>query len=164
MTVLFIQTGGTIDKDYPTIGKSYAFEIARPAVERILNVINPSFEYRITELLKKDSIDITDEERELIAKTCKEAEEEKIIITHGTDTMVNTARVLAEAGIRDKVIVITGSMRPERFFESDASFNVGSAVAALSLAKPGVYIAMSGQVQPWNRIRKNYDAGHFVKQ
>src|SRR5258708_5386062 len=150
MGLLFIQTGGTIDKDYPTIGKAYAFEIANPAVERILKVVNPSFEYRCIELLKKDSTDITEDDRNLIVKTCSEAAEDKIIITHGTDTMVETASALSK--IENKVIVITGSMRPERFTESDASFNVGTAVAALSLAKPGVYIAMIGQVLPWAHI------------
>jgi L-asparaginase len=162
MQVLFIQTGGTIDKDYPTQGVAYAFEIATPAVERILKVVNPSFTYRCVELLKKDSTDISDEDRALIATTCQNAKEDKIVITHGTDTMVNTARVLSS--IKNKVIVITGSMRPERFSESDAHFNVGTAVAALSLAKPGVYIAMSGQVLPWDRIDKNYDLGYFVEK
>lgn len=164
MKVLFIQTGGTIDKDYPTTGRSYSFVIGRPAAERILTVVNPSFEYRFIKLLKKDSTDITHEERELIAKTCEESKEDRIIITHGTDTMIETARVVAESAIKDKIIVITGSMRPERFFESDASFNLGSAVAALSLAMPGVYIAMSGQVLAWDKIVKNYYIGHFTKK
>jgi L-asparaginase len=160
MNVLFVQTGGTIDKDYPTQGTAYAFEIARPAAERILKVVNPSFTYRFVELLKKDSSDITDEDRELILKTCEDASENKIIVTHGTDTMVETARVLSS--IKDKIIVITGSMKPERFIESDASFNLGSAIAALSLAEPGIYIAMSGRVLPWNKATKDFDQGQFV--
>lgn len=161
MNVLFVQTGGTIDKDYPAQGKAYAFEIASPAVMRILEVVNPSFTYRCIELLKKDSTEITDEDRALIVKTCQESAEDKIIITHGTDTMVDTAKALSS--LSDRTIVITGSMTPERFIASDASFNVGSAVAALSLADPGVYIAMSGQVLLWDKISKDYDKGRFIK-
>ncbi len=159
-SILLIQTGGTIDKDYPTRGRSYAFEIASPAIVRILETVNPSFDYRCIELLKKDSTDLTDQDRELIALTCRDAAEDLIIITHGTDTMRDTARILST--IKDKTIVITGSMRPERFAESDAGFNVGSAVAALTLADRGVYIAMSGHVLPWDKITKNYDKGHFA--
>lgn len=162
MKVLFIQTGGTIDKDYPTTGKAYAFEIASPAVETMMQTVNPSFEYRVVELLKKDSSDITDEDRKLIAQTCREATEDYIVITHGTDTMTDTAKELSD--INSKVIVITGSMRPERFAESDASFNVGSAVAALSLVDPGIYIAMSGQVLLWDKVLKDFTAGQFVEK
>ena len=160
MDILFIQTGGTIDKDYPTKGVAYNFEIADPAVNRILKSVKPSFTYKTIELLKKDSTDMTHEDRELIVKTCQEAPQNHIVITHGTDTMVDTAKALSI--ITHKTIIITGSMRPERFINSDASFNVGTAIGALPYAKPGVYIAMSGQVLPWDHITKNYDQGMFV--
>ena len=162
MNILFIQTGGTIDKDYPTEGVAYDFIIAKPAFDRILNIVNPSFEYRSLELLKKDSTDLTNEDRELIKKTCQEASEDYIVLTHGTDTMADTACMLDE--IKGKTIVITGSMRPERFANSDASFNIGTAVGALPALKPGVYLAMSGRVLPWRSLHKDYTQGKFVEQ
>ena len=92
MEILFIQTGGTIDKDYPRVHKGYTFEIKKPAVKRILKKINPSFEYEILPLLQKDSQEITDKERKLIVKTCADAKQKHIVITHGTDTMTATAK------------------------------------------------------------------------
>jgi L-asparaginase len=161
MNILCIQTGGTIDKNYPQHGVAYNFEIADPAVNRILELINPSFTYRALELLKKDSTDITDEDRQLIHEACVNAEEKYIIITHGTDTMVDTARALSD--IENKVIVITGSMRPERFVNSDAAFNIGTAVGALGIAKDGVYVAMSGRVLLWDKVTKDYAQSKFVE-
>lgn len=161
MNILFIQTGGTIDKDYPTRGLAYEFIIAEPATGRILEKINPSFSHRSIELLKKDSSDLTHDDRLLIKKTCEETTETHIVITHGTDTMKDTAQVLDS--IEDKVIVITGSMRPERFGNTDADFNIGVAVGALSSMKPGVYIAMSGLVLPWRELHKDYDKGIFTE-
>lgn len=162
MNVLLIQTGGTIDKDYPSRGVTYNFVITEPAANRILQSVNPAFEYRVLELMKKDSTDMTHEDRRQILATCQDASEKHIIITHGTDTMVDTAKILSV--ISDKVIILTGSMRPERFTNSDASFNLGSAIGALSVAKPGVYVAMSGQVLPWDKVTKDYNQGKFVEK
>jgi L-asparaginase len=161
MEILFIQTGGTIDKDYPRVHKGYAFEIKKPAVKRILKKINPSFEYEILPLLQKDSQEITDKERKLIVKTCADAKQKYIVITHGTDTMAATAKALK--GIKNKVIVITGALRPERFSNSDAAFNLGTAVGALSALPNGIYIAMSGRVLPWNQVKKNPQTGQFLE-
>ncbi len=161
MNILFIQAGGTIDKDYPTHGVAYSFEIAEPASERILELANPSFVHRTIELLKKDSTDITHEDRQLLLKTCLAADESFVIITHGTDTMADTASALSE--IQHKTIVITGSMRPERFVNSDAAFNLGVAVGALEVLKPGVYVAMSGRVLPWDHVSKDYEQAKFVE-
>lgn len=159
MKTLFIQTGGTIDKDYPKTKKGYAFEIAEPAVKRILEKINPVFDFEIKSVLKKDSLDITASDREKIVRACKESSANKIIITHGTDTMIETAKKLSE--LKNKTIVITGAMRPERFSNSDASFNVGIAVGALQVLKEGVYVAMHGQVCEWNKVKRNAQ-GQFI--
>lgn len=162
MKILFIQTGGTIDKDYPKLVKAYHFEICDPAVTRILEKIKPVFDYEIVSLLKKDSMDLTDEDRQLILETCKKTDYDKILITHGTDTMVQTAEVLSAA--KGKTIVLTGSARPERFGNTDADVNVGTALGALNLLENGVYIAMNGCVYPWNDVEKDQETGRFVRK
>ncbi len=160
MKITFIQTGGTIDKDYPRTTKGYAFEISEPAVKRILEKLNPSFDFEIISALKKDSMEITDDDRQKIYDICKELKNDKIIITHGTDTMMETAEKLSS--IKDKVIVITGAMRPERFTNSDAPINIGAAIGSVNVLETGVYIAMHGQVLPWHRITRNMETGQFV--
>ncbi|MCL5676260.1 MAG: asparaginase domain-containing protein [Patescibacteria group bacterium] len=158
--ILFIQTGGTIDKDYPKKIRSYGFEIANPAVERIITRVKPTFRYRIISLLRKDSLDLTEKDRELIYKTCLKVPEEKIIITHGTDTMIKTAKQLC--AIKNKSIIMTGSLLPEKFYDSEAMFNIGCAVGAINLVNKGVYIAMSGKIFLWNRCKKSPKTGRFV--
>ena len=144
MKILFIQTGGTIDKDYPRTSKGYAFEITTPAVERILSRVNPGFEYEILPFLQKDSLDITDQDRSALRKLCEETPNNKIIITHGTDTIHETAKSLG--GIKGKTIILKGAARPERFKDSDADFNLGTAVGAINNLSEGVYIAMKGEI------------------
>lgn len=161
MKVLFIQTGGTIDKDYPKTTKGYAFEISEPAVKRILEKINPSFDYEIISILKKDSLDITIEDRDKVYDACKKSKIDKIIITHGTDTMIETAKKLSD--LKNKTIIITGSMRPEMFSNSDASFNIGTAVGALNVLDKGVYLSMHGRVYSWNKVKRNMDTGQFIE-
>lgn len=158
--VLFIQTGGSIDKDYPKVTKGYAFEITTPAVERIAIRARAGFSYDIIELLKKDSMDITDSDRQLIYTTCQETKFDKIIITHGTDTMIQTAKLLES--IPGKTIVLTGSMAPEKFRETDADFNVGSAIGALSALPNGTYIAMHGRVVSANKVTRELSSGQFT--
>lgn len=160
MKILFIQTGGTIDKDYPKLVKAYNFEICDPAVIRILEKIKPAFDYEILSLLKKDSMDLTDEDRALILKTCLETDADKILITHGTDTMTQTAEALAN--VRGKAIVLTGSARPERFANTDADVNVGLALGALNMVNEGVYIAMNGRVYNCKEVEKHQTTGQFV--
>lgn len=162
MNILFIQTGGTIDKDYPRLTRAYAFEITDPAVERILTRVNPSFEYEVISLLKKDSQDITDDDRELIVRTCQKAPQDKIIVTHGTDSMITTAQSLT--AIKDKTIVLTGSAKPERFKDNDADFNVGSAASAVAILPHGVYIAMHGRVLPYDKSIRELSTGKFVEK
>ena len=115
MKIAFIQTGGTIDKDYPKTIGGYAFEIAEPAVKRILQKANPNFDFEIISVLRKDSQDINDEDRKRIYDACEETAADKIIVTHGTDTMIETAEKLSN--IKDKVVIPTGSMKPEKFVD-----------------------------------------------
>ena len=161
MKITFIQTGGTIDKDYPKQTKGFAFEIGEPSVKRILEKINPDFEFEIISLLKKDSLDITNEDREEIRETCKKIENNKIIITHGTDTMIETAKYLHE--IKNKVIVLTGAMKPEKFSDSDAMFQIGSAIGALNCLENGIYIAMNGNIFPADKVKRNMKTGQFIE-
>lgn len=152
--ILFIQTGGTIDKDNPRIKKSYQFVIADPAFERILKTVQPNFPYSILKLLKKDSLDLTGSERRKIAKACKDAKETYIIITHGTDTFKETAKFIADLNIPKKII-LTGAIMPERFTNSDAPFNLGVAVGAIHHLADGVYIGMNGRIYEWDKCKKN---------
>lgn len=161
MRIVFIQTGGTIDKDYPRTEKGYAFEIRKPAVERILQKVHPDFDYKIIPLLRKDSQDITRQDREKICETCEGVDSDKIVITHGTDTMLETAKKLSK--IRNKVIILTGAMRPEKFVDSDATFNVGTAIGAINILKKGVYVAMNGRIYSWNKVKRNQKTGQFVE-
>jgi L-asparaginase len=161
MKILFLQTGGTIDKDYPKATNGYAFEITTPAIQRILDNVNPCFDYEILPLLQKDSLDLTSHDRDLIHETCLENNADKIIITHGTDTMIETAFRLAD--IKYKVIVLTGAMRPERFSNSDASFNLGVSIGAINVLKQGIYIAMNGRCYDYDKVGRDEKTGHFVE-
>jgi L-asparaginase len=161
MKVVFIQTGGTIDKDYPKTDRGYAFEFGEPAVERILQRVNPCFDFEVVSVLEKDSLDITSEDRERIYEACRKARSSKIVITHGTDTMIETARKLSK--IRGKAIILTGAMRPEKFSDSDASFNVGTAIGAINVLEEGVYIAMNGLVYRWDRVQRDKETGQFTE-
>ena len=158
MQIAFIQTGGTIDKDYPKVTKGWAFEIAEPAFNRILEKLNPSFTYQPYEVFKKDSQEITSEDRAKLKALCESIPEDKIIITHGTDTMAETARSLS--GI-NKTIIITGSMKPERFSNSDAPINLGAAIAACQTLSKGSYLVMHGMVIPHNQIERNLQTGKY---
>ena len=127
MKVLIIQTGGTIDKDYPKDQQyGYAFEIDEPAVSRTLNRVFPRFEYKVISLLRKDSLDITEEDRHLIKETIESSDASRVLVTHGSDTMLKTGCNLGI--IKGKAIVLTRSYRPERFTGSDADFNIEYAV------------------------------------
>ena len=160
MKITFIQTGGTIDKDYPRLD-SYAFEITEPAVKRILSQLNINFTSEFITAFKKDSLDITQADRKKLFNIIKKIKNNKIIITHGTDTLVATAKYLQN--IKDKTIVLTGSLQPERFIHSDAVFNVGTAVGAINVLKPGVYVAMSGKIFNADNCKKDLKTGKFVE-
>jgi L-asparaginase len=158
-SILILTTGGTIDKSYFDALSEY--QIADSAIASLLKEARVALPFRIVELMRKDSLELTDADRALIAATAKGASESRIIITHGTDTMTDTAKVLAEA-VPDKTIVLTGALSPARFAESDASFNMGLAFATAQVAAPGVWIAMSGEVFDGLKVRKDRAAGRFV--
>jgi L-asparaginase len=162
MKISFIQAGGTIDKDYPRTTQGYAFEISEPAVSRILAKLNPTFQYEIIPLLKKDSMELTDEDRELLLETCINRDTDKIIITHGTDTMIETATFLNN--IENKTIIITGAMKPERFIDSDAEINIGMALGAVITLPQGIYITMHGNIFKWDEVSRNLKTGQFKEK
>ncbi len=157
MFIRFISTGGTIDKIY--FDALSQFEVGESQVEHILSEALVGFDYGIEALLQKDSLELTDEDRRLIRNYIEQDSAQFFVITHGTDTMADTAEALA--GIEGKTIVLTGALSPARFRTTDAVFNVGMAVAAAQTAKPGVYIAMSGQVFEAGTVRKNRDENRF---
>jgi len=160
MKLIFIQTGGTIDKDYPHTTKGWAFEFGEPATNRILEKLNPSFEYEVLTSCQKDSLEITEEDRKSLVELIQNHKQNKFIITHGTDTMMETATFLKER-IKDKLIVITGAMRPERFSNSEASINVGCAIATANLMEKGVFIAMHGIVKIESEIKRDLETGKY---
>ena len=157
MKLKIFTTGGTIDKVYFDDLSNY--EVGDPQVEEILKEAKAGFGYEIEEIVRKDSIYITDEDRAVLRRRIEADSNRLILITHGTDTMADTARFLL--GIPDKVIVLTGALAPARFRKSDAAFNIGCAVGALQALQPGVYIAMSGCIFPADKVRKNREAGCF---
>ena len=160
MKILIIQAGGTIDKDYPRRTEGWAFEITEPAAARILSRLDPSFEYEVLTCCRKDSLEITSGDRESLVRIINDHPVDRIIITHGTDTMAETAEYLDER-IKGKRVVITGAMRPERFSDSDADINLGTAIAALQLGEKGIYIAMHGIVKPWRDSRRDTKSGKY---
>ena len=157
MHIQFITTGGTIDKIY--FDAMSQFEVGESQVEHILREGLVQFDYDIVSLFRKDSLDIDDKDRRQLRSFIDNHNGRRYVITHGTDTMVETAAALT--GIGDKVIVLTGALTPARFRTTDAVFNVGMAVAAVQLAAPGLYIAMSGQVFEAAEVRKNREANRF---
>ena len=154
---LFV-TGGTFDKAYDEIHGRLFFEDTH--LPDMLEMGRCRLDVRVRTLMMVDSLDMSDADRELIAHNCAEAPEPHIVLTHGTDTMVETARVLAEK-VPGKTIVLTGAMIPIAFGSSDGLFNLGGALTAVQVLPEGVYITMNGQVFEWDRVRKNQDRGVF---
>jgi L-asparaginase len=157
MFIRFVTTGGTIDKIY--FDALSQFEVGESPIGTILSEGLVSFDYDIKPMFRKDSLDLSDEDRQAVRDFVGNDDADHFVISHGTDTMVDTARVLT--GIPGKRIVLTGALTPARFKSTDAVFNVGMAVAAVQLVDPGVYIAMSGQVFRADRVRKNRDENRF---
>ena len=160
MKILFLQTGGTIDKNYEEKAGVYNFTILEPAVKRVLQKINPSFEFEIETVLRKDSLDMDDNDRKKVLDACKNTLFDRIVITHGTDTMTKTAKELVE--LEGKTVVLVGSAKPEKFSDTDAQFNIGVAVGAINGLKPGVYIAMNGRIYDWDKCVKDPETGRFI--
>ncbi len=157
MKIKFFTTGGTIDKIYFDAKGEYA--IGEPQVSTLLADVNIGFEFEIESLLKKDSLDLTDADRALIRERVTAEMATLIIITHGTDTMIQTARALKD--ISGKTIVLTGAMQPARMRVTDAGFNLGTAIAAVQTLPAGVYIAMNGRIFDPENSRKNVAEHRF---
>ncbi len=155
-----ITTGGTIDKVY--FDAKSNFQIGKSPIVDLLKEANLTLEVMVTEVLRKDSLEMTDEDRVLIRRAVEASTAQQLIITHGTDTMVQSGCALQ--GIPDKTIVLTGAMQPARFRATDALFNVASALTAVQLLPPGVYIAMNGQIFDPLTTRKNVEENRFETQ
>ena len=152
-----VATGGTIDKIY--FDDKSAYQIGAPQIGEILKQLGVAFEFEVIALMRKDSLHMDDADRDLIRRTIAAQPHRHVLVTHGTDTMVETARALA--GIAGKTIVLTGALNPARFQGSDAVFNIGCAVGAIQALPDGVYIAMNGRVWDPARVRKNREANRF---
>ena len=157
MHIRFITTGGTIDKIY--FDALSQFEVGESVVQHILTDGRVDFEYDVISLFQKDSLEIDDEDRTVLHDFIAKDDATHYIITHGTDTMAETAAALSD--LDGRTIVLTGALTPARFKTTDAVFNVGMAVAAVRVAEPGVYIAMSGQVFEAGAVRKNRAKNRF---
>jgi L-asparaginase len=157
MRIKFITTGGTIDKIY--FDALSQFEVGESVVQHILTDGLVDFDYEVSSPFRKDSLEITAEDRETLRAYIENDDGTRYVVTHGTDTMPETAEVLST--LSGNTIVLTGALTPARFRTTDAVFNVGMAVATVQVAEPGVYIAMSGQVFEAGAVRKNRDANRF---
>ena len=152
--------GGTIDKNYFDAKSEY--QVGTPQIVNILKEANVTFDYEIVSIMKKDSLDMEDSDRELIYKTVNDTEDTHILITHGTDGLVKTA--LALTSIPGKTIVLTGSMQPAQSRISDAIFNIGYAIAAIHILPAGVYVAMNGQILDPRHTEKNRKKNIFEQK
>ncbi len=157
MLIQIFSTGGTIDKVYFDAKDAYA--VGEPQIVSILQDAGITADWKLDILFRKDSLEMTDEDRALLARSIRDAEATRILVTHGTDTMVQSAKRLGE--VEGKTIVFVGSLTPARFRVSDAVFNIGFAVAAVQTLPPGVYIAMNGRVFAPDKVRKNLELNRF---
>jgi L-asparaginase len=151
-------TGGTFDKQYDELRGALAFRSTH--LPEMLRLGRCRVEVTVEQLMMIDSLDMTDADRRLVVESCRDAAEARIVVTHGTDTMPETARALHAAGLA-KTIVLTGAMIPYAFGSSDGLFNLGSALSFAQVLPPGVYVAMNGRFYPGDRVRKNREHGVF---
>ncbi len=151
-------TGGTIDKEYDPLTGELAF--SKSHLSNMLNQVRCKVRVILEEVMLKDSLQMMDEDRREILKRCNESPEGKIIVTHGTDTMVETAQVLGDRA-KGKTVVLIGAMIPYAFGASDALFNLGCAFSAVQALQPGVYITMNGRIFHWDNVRKDKESGEF---
>ena len=152
-----VTTGGTIDKIYFDDKSDY--QIGEPQIGRMLAELGVAFRYTVIPILRKDSLHLDDADRELIRSAIAAQPASHVLVTHGTDSMIATAKVLAS--LEGKTIVLTGALSPARFRGSDAEFNIGTAVGAVQCLPPGVYIAMNGRIWDPLKVRKNVEANRF---
>lgn len=158
MTIRVFVTGGTFDKRYNELTGALAF--GGTHLPEMLRLGRCRLDVAVETLMMVDSLDMTDAGRRRVADACRAAAEPRLVITHGTDTIVETARAIA-AGRLDKTVVLTGAMIPYAFGSSDGLFNLGSALSFAQVLPPGVYVAMNGQYFAWDRVRKNRETGVF---
>jgi L-asparaginase len=152
-----VTTGGTIDKIY--FDDKSEFQIGDPQIGDILRTLGVAFAFEVIPAMRKDSLHMDDQDRALIRQAIERQPHRHVLVTHGTDTMVETARALG--GVEGKVIVLTGALNPALFRGSDAVFNIGCAVGAVQSLPDGVYIAMNGRIWDPARVRKNVEANRF---
>ena len=158
MAIRIFITGGTFDKEYNELNGQLYFKDTH--LQELLNLGRSQVAVEIRTLMMIDSLEMTEHDRELIAHQCNSCEENKIVITHGTDTMAETAQMLA-AKVKNKTVVLTGAMIPIKFGSSDGLFNLGSALAFAQSLPYGVYLAMNGRYFHWDNVRKNKETGVF---
>jgi len=157
MHIKIFTTGGTIDKVYFDATSEY--QVGPPNISAVFDELKLGFTYTIQSLMKKDSLELSDEDRTIIYQAVEKDPADRILITHGTDTMVETAKKLA--GIQGKTIVLTGALKPALFKTTDAVFNIGCAIAAVQTMIPGVYIVMNGCIFSHDKVKKNVQLGKF---
>lgn len=160
MAIRIFVTGGTFDKEYDELNGRLFFKDTH--LPDMLEMGRCRVDVDIRTLMMVDSLEMTDGDRELIARHCRESPEDRIVITHGTDTMTDTAAVLAR-GVPGKTVVLTGAMIPIAFGSSDGLFNLGGALTAVQVLDAGVYLVMNGRVFPWDAVRKNRQTGVFER-
>ena len=161
MIKIFI-TGGTFDKSYDFINGKLFFE--KTHLPEMIKRSKCNLDIKVKTIVMKDSLDLSDEDVSKIVNTCKKEQSNNIIITHGTDTMTNTARLIAEQKLSNKTIILTGAMIPYAFgSSSDGFFNLGCALSFVQTLKPGVYITMQGEYFEWNNVKKNSKKGIFER-
>ena len=158
MPIRVLATGGTFDKEYDEIRGTLFFKDTH--IPQMLEKARCRVPVTVQTVMMVDSLEMTDDDRMLIARNCRNAEEDQIVVTHGTDTMVDTAAVLSRE-VEGKTIVLTGAMIPYAFGSSDGLFNLGSALSFAQALPPGVYVAMNGRCLPWDQVRKDRKAGVF---
>ena len=159
--ICILVTGGTFDKEYDELRGRLFFKDTH--VHEMLAKGRSRVPVSIRTLMMIDSLDMTEADRAQIVEECRQADVDRLVVTHGTDTMVETARAVAEANLAGKTIVFTGAMIPYAFGSSDGLFNLGSALSFAQVLPPGVYVAMNGEHFRWNEVRKNRDAGVFER-
>lgn len=154
-------TGGTFDKEYDEVRGRLFFKDTH--VQEMLDKGRSQVPVSVTTLMMIDSLDMTDADRALVVERCRQSDESRLVVTHGTDTMVETARAIASANLAGKTVVLTGAMIPYAFGSSDGLFNLGSALSFAQVLPPGVYVAMNGQYFHWNQVRKNRETATFER-
>lgn len=163
MDFTILTTGGTIDKHYSSTKGTYDFTIGKPQIQNVLTHLpEKQHTYQIQDLFQLDSLDMKEDHREVISNACEEVDSDRILITHGTDSIIETAKRIEEESL-DKTIVLTGSSKPERMKNSDADFNIGLSLGALQTLPDGVYIAIHGTIHSIPNLYKTED-GLFEKE